>query len=255
MLFIFKKKTIVLDCITSNLGIFNYYPIVKSSTNLPTWWKNLPESFVCGRTPEFDKLDRHSSTMKKCSGFIDLHKNSIVIPSNCDVKIQTTESGIFGYQFSDSSGMENFSIDSHSREEFGSELDHLIHLKIISPWLLFEKTGINFHVCMPFWHHIKTLDKVFIPPGIVNYKYQHTSHINMFVPRADDLIEFTAGTPLLHLIPLTERKVEVKNHIVDDAEFLKLHKHAGLRSRFLNSYMLQKKILKASNKCPFNFKN
>lgn len=255
MLFIFKKKTIVLDCITSNLGIFNYYPIVKSSSILPNWWKNLPDNFVCNKTPGFDKLDRYSSTMKQCAGFIDLHKNSISMPLSCDVKIQTKENGVFGYQFADTAGLEKtFSIDTHSRQEFGKEFDHLIHLKIISQWILFEKTGINFYAGMPFWHYIKKLNTVFIPPGIVNYKYQHSSHINMFVPKSNDIIEFTAGTPIFNLIPLTEHKVEIKNHIVDDAEFVKLHKHTGLRSKFLNAYNKQKKILKESNKCPFNFK-
>jgi hypothetical protein len=244
MLFIFKKKTIVLDCITSNLGIFNYYPIVKSSSILPNWWKNLPDNFVCNKTPGFDKLDRYSSTMKKCPGFIDLHKNSITIPLGCDVKIQTKENGVFAYEFADTTGMEkNLSIDTHQRQEFGKEFDHLIHLKMISQWMLFEKKGINFYAGMPFWHYIKKLNKVFIPPGIVNYKYQHAAHVNMFMPKANDLIELTAGTPLFNLIPLTEHTVEIKNHIVDEVEFDHLHKFTGMRSKFLNVYNLMHDLL------------
>lgn len=255
MLFIFKKKTVVLDCVTSNPAINELYPIVKSSEVLPKWWKQLPDKFVCNRNPEFDNLDMYNATMKTCTGFVDLHKNSISIPLSCDVNVQTKDNGVFGYMFADNTGAEKcLAIDSHNRQEFGSEFDHLIHLKIVSPWLLFEKTGINFHATMPFWHHIKRLNQLFIPPGVVNYKFQHSSHINIFVPKVNDLIKFSAGIPLLNLMPLTEKKVKVKTHVVDDLEYTQLLKKVMLRSKFFGSYNIQKSISKSKKTCPFNFK-
>lgn len=256
MLFIFKKKKIVVDCFTSNPGIHMYYPVTKYINHIPEWWKNLPSTYKVSEqsTAGFTDLTPERPTLKKCPGIIDLFKAGITITLGSDLKIQTKRDGSWAYLYAENSGIEpNFMIDSHSRQNYGSTFDNFIHMKIISSWLLYEKSGVNFYSTPAFWNQIEYMNKFHITPGIVNYKYQHTTNVNLFANRTNSLIELSAGMPLINLIPLSEHDVEIKNHVVSDDEYHQLVKKSTFRSKFVNSYGKQKKILTTEKKCPFNF--
>ena len=66
-------------------------------------------------------------------------------------------------------------------------------------------------------------------------------------------IEFEAGQPLIHLFPATEKKLELRRHLVDEIEFRKLSQP---RSFFNQNYQKLKKMEERNqkeNKCPFGF--
>ena len=68
MLFIFKKKPVVLDCFTCNPTAL-LHPISNSVRHIPEWWKKI------GKVRNEEIYNQHGvevpvSTMKNCVGFI-----------------------------------------------------------------------------------------------------------------------------------------------------------------------------------------
>ena len=102
-----------------------------------------------------------------------------------------------------------------------------------------------------FYNQLAELSAYHILPGIMDFKYNHGTNVNMFFPKVDNKILFKAGTPLAHIIPMSENKVEIKTHVVTEAEMEKIEP-ASYVSTFINKYDINKKILKAKEKgCPF----
>jgi hypothetical protein len=55
----------------------------------------------------------------------------------------------------------------------------------------------------------------------------------MFLDKKANRIEFTAGKPLVHVMPLSEYNIKIKNHLVTEKEF----ENKMLRYSFLSSFM------------------
>jgi hypothetical protein len=66
--------------------------------------------------------------------------------------------------------------------------------------------------------------------GLINFKDTAHPNVNAFVPKKNATYSLNAGTPMVYLIPLTERKVEFKNHLVSDEEYAKMSKYITHRS-------------------------
>ena len=49
-----------------------------------------------------------------------------------------------------------------------------IHGKIITPWMIKEKSGVKFMWTEPRWNTVKYWDKLNVVPGTVIYNTQHT---------------------------------------------------------------------------------
>jgi hypothetical protein len=98
-------------------------------------------------------------------------------------------------------------------------------------------------------------EQVIIPPGVINFKYQNTVNINMFIRmNGVQKTKLNAGLPLVHLFPMTEREVEIKNHCVDEQEYIKIER-LGTMNFSHKSYLQHKKIKKDAEKtpkCPFS---
>ena len=120
------------------------------------------------------------------------------------------------------------------------------HLKLISPWLIYEKTGTPFVFTGCPWAQLNDLPDLTVMPGIVNYRYQHGSDVNAFLPKRQQDLQISAGTPLAHLIPMTEKKVKVSTHVVSESEWSKLE--SVHRNKFIGSFT---SLMKSKNKCPF----
>jgi hypothetical protein len=142
---------------------------------------------------------------------------------------------------------------SHNTKEFDSPVfSDLIHIKIMSPWFIQEKTGCEFQWNSPWWNNVSQHNKFFIPPGIVEYKYQHRSNINMFINKSPSNFMIAAGTPLVHIVPLSDKDVQIKCHYLPQEEYNK--KFYAHQMKFVGSFKEKKKIAKSKeSKCPFGF--
>lgn len=242
MITIFNKpSTIVLDCFTYRVDVHNLHPISKAIKYVPQWWKDLPGY---DETPLAPK-----NTMKKCRGFIDLYDNSIVIPMWSDLVVSYDKVGI-QYQFADSLS----EIASHDPSQKRGFLDNHGNFKIISPWLFKTKKEINFMTVKPMYNYEKSID-FDVCHGIVNFKYQRITNMNIILPMTEETKKFNieANAPIWQLIPMTEKNVVIKNHLISRDEFINIKDETN-KVKFVNSYGYTKKILQQKeSKCPFGF--
>jgi tRNA G37 N-methylase Trm5 len=77
----------------------------------------------------------------------------------------------------------------------------------------------------------------------------------MFIPKADNIINIDAGTPIATIIPLTENDVIIKSHLLSKEEFDKLMSASLYKHSFTHYYEKSKKIVDRQSKCPMGFFN
>lgn len=245
-MFFKKQKEIILNCYTNRADVYNFFPIVETKKNIPKWFKELP-------TPRFKKIEDHNKAnlnLKLCSGFIDYFKRGIELPLWSDLFIRVGKKNTLDYRWDYA---DRFSeIETHSAEETNNNFDPLLyqHLKLTSPWLFSCDEDISFLAMEPGWH-FNALGTARILPGVLNFKYQPNTNINMFIVREDketDLL-LSAGMPIYHFFPLTDRKITIKNHLVSNEEFRKIFEK-GSPFTFIRHYEARTSKIKAMS-CPF----
>jgi len=241
--FFVKRSTIHLDCFTQLSHVHNFHPIQSATHFYPEWWKNLP------KVNKTDKSWVGEPTMKSCVGFIELFKNSVAIPMWSDLCISTdNEKKQFKWNFSDGQTKMNM----HNTDQFKNFVNgSYAHLKIISPWLFKTKNYVKWN-----WQYAtynsNVPDELILLPGIVDYKYQVVTNINILINLCKtQTIFLNAGNPLVFLTPLSDHKVKIHNHLVESVEYEKI-KSISHPSYFFNSYNKKKKMIQnEESKCPF----
>ncbi len=248
MLFLFKPKPITIDAFISIPIVHELFPIKKATSDLPEWWKQYPSKipFVNEGFPD------HHDTIKRCDALIDLYKTALILPMWTDCKIKTQADGGYSWKYSAAVGY-GCDIKSHPRIQYGPTFDEYIHFKINSPWVVKEKTGVKFYFTQPFWHQINTKYKT--APGIVDYKLNNGTHVNIFADRKDSLIEINAGDPLAYIIPLSDKEVNIKCHLVSREEYVQLWDKYQYNWTFHSKTKKIKRMQKeqTTGKCPFGF--
>lgn len=247
-MFLFKKKKVILNCYTYRSDVFAYFPIEKATKSFPNWWKELPNSYSPDGLQEV-------GTMKGCAGFTSYYQNAISLPlwSDCIIKASESEKS-FEWAFSDHAT----EVSPHSPEQIGNYLrdgnSTYAQMKIISPWALHCDEEINFVFSGNPWA-MSNPERVIIPPGVVNYKYQFVTNINLFLRViGDQTTKLDAGSSLIHIFPMTEREVEIRSHFVDKKEWNALTE-LGTRNFSLKTYYKHRQVLKDREKagtCPMS---
>lgn len=222
-----KRPSIVLDCFVSNPAIYEQYPVTLASELSPTWLKSLK--------PTITNISEHGvkheqGTIKRCDGLIGLNKVGCFMPLWSDLIIETNEHGAYSYLYSSS---ENLPISCHGREQLGTHFDDLIHIKILSPWIFEEKSGVKFYFNQASWHWLYQSYKMHVLPAVIDFKNQSGTHVNTFMPRANSRLELSAGQPLVHLIPLSDKRLVVKNHLISPEE----HRMKTLRFSYMSKFL------------------
>lgn len=233
-----RLRPITLDCYTTNSGVYHAFPVAKSTELYPDWWKSLKTT---AEVPEKrNPIKRPMNTVKVCEGLLDLYKSMITIPLWSDIKIQYDNKGNFAWI----SSADDVKIGHHPAEQFNhEEFSNLIHMKIMVPWIMQEKTGVNFQLFSSDWNKPSSMFDYRIPGGVLNYKYQVGANCNIWLPKKEKAtIDLIAGDPLLNLLPLTDRKVIIKNHLIDHAEFMKIEHKFSYQSKFASRYRFLKKL-------------
>ena len=126
------------------------------------------------------------------------------------------------------------------------------HVKISNPWLIKEKTGVKFIWNQCTYHNTERHANYHALSGILDFKAQHNTHVNVFVKKGTTL-NVSAGDPLIQIIPLTERDVELKHHVVDAGEYEKIANEFTKKSMWGGQHRALYNQNKES-KCPFGFK-
>jgi hypothetical protein len=236
-----RLRPITLDCFTAHSGLYHQFPVVKATEIYPSWWKSLKST--AEMPTENNPIKTPMSTLKVCEGLLDMYKNMVTIPMWTDLKIQYDEKGGFAWK----SSVDDLNIGHHPTAQFNHpDFDDLIHMKITVPWMIQEKTGVNFQLFHSDWNSPANMFKFRIPGGILNYKYQIGANCNMWLPKiigpSNVQIDLYAGDPLMNLLPLSERKVNIKNHLLDPIEAKQKEHQFGYSSKFVGRYKFLKKL-------------
>ena len=224
MLFKFKKGKINLDVITDRKELIDLYPVDHVKNFIPNWYKKMPS--LCE-----DEI-KDSPTMKSCMGIIDLFKKGIVIPNWSDFIIyKDHENQQIKFEYADQITQVMF----HSPKQWKYYLDEKesLHFKTTSPWCFKCKEDIKFFFTGFHWGLNPFL--IHIPSAIVDFKYQHQTHINAFMRHMFfNKIMIPAGQALIHLIPLSDKEIDLKYHLEDTKTINNLW--TGMTLHFTNNY-------------------
>ena len=196
-MFFIKRSKIVVDCFTHSLNAYDLFPIAKATEYYPDWWKATPNSHLV------DNLF-HKATIKSCSGLIEYYKSGYTLPLWTDINFDI-DNGVYRWVPADG----ETKIDIHPIHEIDKYIKSTEygHVKINSPWAFKSKSDINWLYSDLYWNH-SPIENYSLPPGVVNYKYQHTTHINLFLPlKENKRFCLTAGNPMVYLLPLSEKEI------------------------------------------------
>jgi len=246
-MFFFKKNKIIVDCFTANQTAYEFYPIEKSSKYIPEWWKQLPVSKELPTSR--GSMSMEQSSIKRCPGFTSLYSTGYTLPLWSDLQVSTSVNG-YEYMFANSAFEPG--IERHNEWQYGDEFNNYWHMKIFSPWMLAQNKKCDFLMSPVIWNTPEHWSNFTILPGVVDFKHQHSTNINLFFEKSREKVLVSAGTPLYQIMPLTDADVECKIHLVDHVEINRLNKrNAGT---FTNTYKNTKRlILEKEKKCPVGF--
>ena len=249
-MFWFKRKTIVVDAFVYDAAFLKYGSPVKTSECVPEWFKKIPKSMP--QSTNFG-LKYKQETLRQCIGFNDLYKEGFMLPLWKEIIIETDIDGKYTWIAADMTPGDQ-TMHSHPKDQWYVEgaMQDVIHLKIVSPWKFVEKTGVKFICLEPTWNFLAEEFDLMVLPGILQFNAQHSTNINMFAPKIKQRIELDLGTPMWHVIPLSEEKVEIRSHLIDDLEYKK--RFHQTRVQFTSNHILKRKSAnEPEKKCPFGF--
>jgi len=249
-MFFFRRSKVVVDCFINLPPVYELFKIDHAHRFVPQGWKSLPlYNEMKPNTNPASKITIPVSTIKRCVGLTNLFTTGFILPSWTDVNIEMMADGRFNIY----DPMNVQKADPHPDWMWWSELyKGYSHLKLYSPWLIREKSGINFSWQQCDWHNTERLSNFHVLSGVIDYKAQHNTHVNVFMKK-NSSVKIQAGEPLAQMIPLTDKDVELRNHLIDDTEYNKIAN--SFTSKFM--WFGQHRALlsaKKESKCPFGFK-
>lgn len=258
MNFFFKSDTIVLDCFTDNPFIYETARINYASKFVPEWWKKLPLPKNVDRNTLELKGDLTKFNLKTCPGFRDLYKKCLVIPLWTELRIKVLSDGSYEWKSANEAV-----IQSHLKVQYDGLFSNtpLAQLKVLSPWFVRSKSDLQLMFLEPFFNNTNINDLRIIP-GVLNTKYVSQLNVNCFIePNPDSVrsINLSPLTPLTFLVPLTEKRIELRHHLITTRErlrFTETHSFPGynLLSKRIKTFDKVDELNKKDSKCPFGFK-
>lgn len=235
-----KRSEIHLDCFTPRRDVIEYAPVVNGIEKIPTWWKNLPKSYV--EKGSFFP----NATMKGCVGLTNYYNKSIAMPLWSELAVNVLDESNYRWQFSD----ELSTATTHDAAQFsGFNTSGYGHIKLNTPWFFETKHDIEWMFSCPIYNQ-DNHDEFIFPQGLLNFKRQPAVNVQMFLklnPPRSFVIPFDT---VFLLTPLSDSKVVIHRHLLTEEQF-KMKGQTSVRSTFTNKYQLHNRI----KKCPFTWGN
>lgn len=201
-----KKSTIHLDVFTFHPDLVKLFPVKLSAEFFPEWWKKLET--------KKEHFGNDRPTMRTCPGVVDYFKAGFILPLWKDFTLEMN-SGVIRVDPQEEA-------IPHHPGQWGNGFPDYSHVKLVSPWRIQEKTGVNFLWTNTFWH--KHFHNPFVPNGIVNYKYQTTTNVNLLMAKKSfpNKLLLEAGDPIAQIIPISDQKVKLHIQCLQKEEWMKL---------------------------------
>ena len=252
-MFWIKPSEITVDCFTSNPMIYHNYKIDRASKFFPDEIKQMPNYVQLKQNHNpLSKLMNDVPTIRLCTGIKDLFSYGYILPCWSNLTYEITENGDIFHSDTIADLLGDRSYQHHDRMQYGSGIyKDRVHIKMICPWYLSEKSGIKFTWNMCDWHRTDTADDIRILSGMLDFKYQHQLNVNAFI-RKGAIVSYNAGDPLVQMIPITDKKVTFKYHLVDDMEYQKMNRNTMIETSYDGHRKLKAHDV-TEKKCPFGF--
>jgi hypothetical protein len=243
--FFFKQKPLEVIAYTDKPLIYENFPIINSSKMLPDYYKKMPSRKKVNNPHPIDNQINYFSTIKRCYGVNQFNLTGFTVPLWSDYSI------VINGDVVNAKGAgcqpQKLTADFHDEQQVLGAIDDVHVLKLKSPWVLNCKEDTKFMYMQNFYQLHSPL--WYVPPGIVNYKYQNGTHIFFLIKKGlpNQEIFLNAGMALTKIVPLTERPVNLKLELVDDVDKVRKVASAVYFSNVVS------KLIKHSqkNKCPF----
>lgn len=225
-----KEEPVFLDCYTYSHHAYNYAKIDYAHKYIPQWWKD--EKNTTQNGPKMQ-------TIKKCRAFIDYYFKGIVIPLWGEVDITVNKKpkkeDLHAPAYTWVSSNLDFDLHSHchSVEQWkgfsNGNNGNRVNIKFKSPWVFKTKDLIYFTWNQPTWNQSDTLNGFTALPAVTQFKTQPATHINYIVEQNQKEQKFNLQplTPIIMMHPMTERKVQIRHHLVDKEKFQLLSERGG----------------------------
>lgn len=211
--FFHRTPKITVDAFTYLPTVHQLTPITKGTHALPEWFKKLPAPTVGTANPKKPAI----TNMRRCYGFTELFRKSLIIENWTDLQLEISPKTWKAFvKIGDAPKF-------HEGAQYNYSFPNYHLIKLESPWALIEKTGLHFTLVEAAWNH-DTYDFKILP-GVDEYAVQHSTNLFTVWPKKIKKydVHLPAGLPMVHIIPHTDKNVEVKCHLVDEVEFNKYH--------------------------------
>jgi hypothetical protein len=192
-------------------GLPDMYPIVKAKDCLPSWAKSARDSYIKKKDKNIGRMNH----IFQCPGIFDLFNQGYIVPMWHDVIINTNGDPDNFTWTVPSSDLAELTPEVNIIETQSNGIGSVMPTK---PWSLNTLIKVNtpWHVVAP--RGVKLLIMPIAYPdsfefessiGLLNPGYANEINIQMYynVQKGDVLIK--AGTPLAHIIPLSENNYEL----------------------------------------------
>lgn len=233
----FFKKKVTLNLYTDRADVYHWSQLQEAKKHKPKWWRDLKS--------ESDAVGTEASqSMRHCAGFNKLFAKAFFAPMWCEAHGHIYPDGNWQFSFADQVSMAR----EHPASERGKFMadDKYQNIKFISPWYASCDESVDFLFTNADYFDESNKDLIVLN-GVVDFKNQSSLNINTMIKRSADCKEIfiKKDTPMYMLIPLTERRVVLKHHLVTTQDLKRMSQKKFPTLYFVNNY---RKI----KSCPFH---
>jgi len=216
---IFKKKD-TIEFYSKVPGLPEMHPIVPAKDLLPRWVKNARDSYVRVK----DKNEGRISHLYQCPGIFDMFNHGYVVPMWHDVVIETNGNPDEYKWTIPTSELSDFNPDGELIEPQSNGVGSLMPnkpwslnalIKINTPWQIIAPRNLKLLVLPIAYPDSFEIESSI---GILDPGYSNELNIQCYynVPKGKFLLK--AGTPIAHIIPISEKKYDIICREINDRD-------------------------------------
>lgn len=223
MLFKFPKKKITLDCFTSDAEVYDNCKINYGKSFFPDWFK---------KTKPFIGRDGVQPTIKHCYGLQEFYRSAVIIPSWFSLSLMVKKDGDNKLVYEWAASGPGLREMPHDYEQYDKFATTERNFKIRSPWFFRTKEDIKWVWSQPTWSNKDIYDTMTLLPAVVPYNNVFETNISWMIQDPKDTVRqlhIKPLTPLVAIHAMTEKQVEIKNHLISKED---LERQFNTSSRF-----------------------
>ncbi len=233
-----KKKEVNLTAYTFGESYVNTCPPVYKSNQKPDWLQKLKTFYASW--DQQSHMAIKNATAAVCPAIKYFLSDPITLCMWADLDIKIFPDGRWTHY---SRPEWNINLAEHGKEQFGEAYNGRVAIKLVSPWYFKADDSAKFmfmesHYSTSFFRD----QNIIIPPGIIEYKYQHATNVHMLFPIKDEeyVVRIKHGTPLVSMFPMFERKLNFDVKLISYNEFANMN--TSMPQMFIGRYFKHQRL-------------